>query len=82
MLYIYYPVFFYIHNIKILLNLNSKIDVIYLVCTNKLCFFIYNINIRAQKINRSILEIFKIMMANFLLLIKLKRLNFLGKVFY
>lgn len=83
-LYIYYSIQFWknqIHNILALINLKSKINAMLPIYIKKLGFPIWKINISTQKIDKSILKIFKIAITNFQVKNMLKTLVFFRKTF-
>ena len=65
MLCIYYAVYFQKKWIRALLDSNSKINTINSNFVWKLAFYIRKINVKAQKMDSSILKIFVIMIVNF-----------------
>lgn len=62
---IYYPIEFKENEVWDLVNLGSKVNTITLKYVLKLCLRIRLIDVRAQKINGSILTMFKIVLASF-----------------
>lgn len=53
------------NKVQALIDLNNKINAIMLVYALKLAFQVRRTNVKAQKIDGSILKIFKIALANF-----------------
>lgn len=82
MLYICYLISFYDTKIWALLDLNNKVNVIIFVFVHKSGFSIQKIDIGAQKVNRSILKLFEIIIIDFLLEDDIKKLNSLKNRFY
>ena len=78
---IQYFVYFYKSQINFLFDSGSKVNAVNLNYAWKLGFKIKKTNIKAQKINGSIVEIFKIGIANFLVEDKIGRLKFFQKPF-
>lgn len=67
--------------IKTLINSNNKVNTITLAYTIKLDFIIQKTSFKAQKINGSLLEIFNIVLACFLLQDNLEKVCFFEKTF-
>lgn len=67
--------------IKVLLKSSSKIIVTTPAYISKLRFQVYCTNIKAQKINGSIIQIFKIVLASFKVKQKLGKVFFLRNLF-
>ena len=67
---------------RALIYLNSKINIIYPAYTTKLSFYARKVDVGAQKINRSHLDNFKIVIADYLVKNKLERVQFFQKTFF
>ena len=63
--YIWYPIIFRKKFVLILFDLNNEINIIYLTFTKKLGLSIIPIDIGAQKIDNTILDTYKIIVAAF-----------------
>lgn len=74
--YIYYLIQFKKNKIQAPINSNSKINAMIPAYSSKLNLKIYCINIKAQKIDGSIFEIFKIFLASFQIKNKLRKAQF------
>lgn len=64
-LYIHYPIWFKKDKVRALIDLSSEVNAIILAFAEKQGFKVCFTNIRAQKIDDSILEIFKMVLARF-----------------
>lgn len=62
---IHYPVWFKKDKIKALINFDSKVNIVFPRYAWKLSLKVYYPNMRFEKIDGSILEIFKIVLASF-----------------
>lgn len=74
-LYIHYLLYFQKNTNKLqaLLNFGSKVNTMMPVYISKLGFRVCHTNVRTQKIDNSILEIFKMVLASFYIKNKLKK---------
>ena len=63
-------------DIKTLIDLSSKINVMHLAYTTKLGFYAKKVNVSIQKINTFYLDIFRIVIANCLVKNKLGKVQF------
>ena len=88
MLYIWYPVQFYWKNdkdkdkdVRVLIDLGSKINAIHPAYTTKLGLCARKIEINAQKIDRFYLDTFEIVIVDCPMKNKLKRIQFFQETF-
>ena len=78
---IYYPVQFQKKNIKALLNSGNKINTISFAYVKRLGLKTWKTNVKAQKIDNSILETFEIIIADFQVENKVSKPKFFQKTF-
>lgn len=79
--FIYYPVLFKEEWIIVLIKLGSDVNAMNPTFTKKLDLWVQQIKISTQKINGSILEIFGMVIASFLIDYKVKKLSFFEETF-
>lgn len=81
--YIYYPIYIQKsqEQIEVLIDSGSKVNVMNLNFARKLGFHIWKTNIRAQKIDGSIAEIFRILITKFQVEDKVDKPGFFQKTF-
>lgn len=74
--YIYYPIQFQKNKMQVLINLGNKVNAMILTYAAKLNLQVCSTNIKAQKIDSSILKMFEIILTSFKIENKLNRLWF------
>ena len=81
-LYIWYLSIFQKQSVLILFDLKNEVNAIYLTFTKELSFFIRPISIETQKIESTILDTYKMIIANFLVTDKTNQVRFFEKPFW
>lgn len=78
---IYYPIWFKKDKVRALINLSSKVNTMILRYALELGLKVCHTNVKARKIDDSILKMFKMVLASFQVKNKFRRACFFQKIF-